>query len=583
MTCRPTFFVHTGEYNTLIEWLSTSLIPNSEARLNKMNISEGMISKYVERPLYTKLSFISTGEVDLDVFGDEKINEYLQKRNQEFLDRCNCDWTRVKDLLLGIYDLADLMSRPILLSMIVDTILEGKIDPKNEIQIAGPTALYEIYTGLQFERDVYKGEARRFLDPNQRRYFAQATAVAMLKKHELVVTYTDILRVIDESEDIAVKASPLPRRANQEQIATDIVVCTFLSKQNEGGFRFVHKSFMEFFVAQFLKEAIEKDTQPAIMQIALPKEILLFLANYTSVEVAFPQKLRAMFSSLRLVSQKAQIILRNVGAAILMSTVELPGCMFRGQMFSELLFSGVRWTDHTFDAVTIDRTEIEDLLVNKCALLSSVISNCEISRTSFARCDIRATIRTTRIMECKFMEASLELNLESVILRGVTISKCSAKIGGDALFHSSRITETRIQAAEGRCILRYQNCRFDHCVLIDESRVIRRGLSIFESDISDCFLLGVSLDARDFAKPEAVAKLKRNRGVIVVFPSLSDESPVSSGFECSLLTDQLVLITAEISFSRADLRDALRAVDVTWASESERTPFERYVHVPDSP
>jgi hypothetical protein len=76
-------------------------------------------------------------------------------------------------------------------------VIEGKIDIKRETSIIGPAGLYETYTEIQLGRDTYRGEPRRFLTPNQRRYFAQAMAIAMLESQSLTVSYQQVLGLID--------------------------------------------------------------------------------------------------------------------------------------------------------------------------------------------------------------------------------------------------------------------------------------------------------------------------------------------------------------------------------------------------
>ncbi len=148
------------------------------------------------------------------------------------------------------YDLKDLMSRPILLSLTVDTIIDGKIDIKKDTTIIGPTGLYETYTTIQLQRDV-ANRLERVLTLKQRKYSAQAAALTMLEKRNLSVSYEEIRNLIQHGLSAFPNLPSLPKNVTPDQIALDVLVCAFLTRQDDDSFRFVHKSFMEFFVANF--------------------------------------------------------------------------------------------------------------------------------------------------------------------------------------------------------------------------------------------------------------------------------------------------------------------------------------------
>lgn len=121
MSCRPSYFVSKSEFTNLMihfEANSRRLVGSGSV---SVKISDKMMHKYTDKPQYMELVRTPGQQIDLDILDDDKINEYLRNRKDEF----DTPWEEVKKFLLSIYDLKDLMSRPILLSMIADTVIEA--------------------------------------------------------------------------------------------------------------------------------------------------------------------------------------------------------------------------------------------------------------------------------------------------------------------------------------------------------------------------------------------------------------------------------------------------------------------------
>jgi hypothetical protein len=130
---------------------------------------------------------MSTGQrlvvINLQPFNTEKIEQYLAQRLAASKAVPGHPAHNVNDTLAFIdrvYDLWDLASRPLLLKLIVDTILEGGIDVTDPTLQFGPSDLYELYTSIKLDLDWGKGPVRRgALTRDQRRQFAETVAVAM--------------------------------------------------------------------------------------------------------------------------------------------------------------------------------------------------------------------------------------------------------------------------------------------------------------------------------------------------------------------------------------------------------------------
>src|SRR5262249_37025911 len=145
MTCRDTYFVTSDEYNTLVKKLSVDAQILSHTSYSLNRIGERLYARYVDERIPRPLTGNATS-VRLDLLDQVRIDAYLESQSVKFAERLGADWRHVKLFLESIYDLSDLMSRPILLAMVVDTLLEGGIRMDDPHQITGPAALYTIYT-----------------------------------------------------------------------------------------------------------------------------------------------------------------------------------------------------------------------------------------------------------------------------------------------------------------------------------------------------------------------------------------------------------------------------------------------------
>ena len=285
MSCRPSYFVSKSEFRSLMEKFENNSKRLLGAQISSVRISDRLMQKYTEKPEYLKLARVNTSHIELQTFDEMQIDTYLKRREGEF----SVPWQKVKKFLLSIYDLSDLMSRPILLSMIADTVIDGNVDVSQETTVNGPAGLYEMYTDIQFHRDTYKGEERRLLSSDQRRYFAHATALAMLENQSLVVSYKQIMEIIRVGIKQA-RGIALPTDASDEEIGTDVLTCAFLTVTTDEKFRFTHKSFMEFFLAQYFRLGLiaafsQSNISSAIRLLnkVLPNEVLAFLSHYSKV------------------------------------------------------------------------------------------------------------------------------------------------------------------------------------------------------------------------------------------------------------------------------------------------------------
>lgn len=192
-------------------------------------------------------------------FDEEQIKEVLRKRVP---NKWEDYWSKIKE----IYDLPNLAHHPVILDMIIMTLpdLEG-------LQSIDHAMLYKTYTDKWIEKAIE--EERTLLDADSKRFFAQEVAWEMFKKGALTVNSLRIRELVERYLE-----TKLSKPEDILFLEHDIRTASFISKRDElGNYEFMHRSFMEFFVAQKLAGAIKKEQTQPLEEQEIYYEIIRFL------------------------------------------------------------------------------------------------------------------------------------------------------------------------------------------------------------------------------------------------------------------------------------------------------------------
>jgi formylglycine-generating enzyme required for sulfatase activity len=233
LTCRTPYFRTSHEARTVFR---------GEARREQLAEGSQLAVSHVERlPGGWDDAYIDLAErpnfeiVHLQPFNDEDIRLVLQRR---FPKQWEGYYTQVQET----YNLPELAERPVLLDMIAQTL--PSLRPKVVINAA---RLYQRYTDLWLERDLVA--ARTFMNPEDKRLFMEELALQMQRTGQLSVHYSRLPAIVQQHFQ-------LERAAEIDYFDHDIRTCAFLERDGEGNYAFVHKSFMEFFVANRLAQGL---------------------------------------------------------------------------------------------------------------------------------------------------------------------------------------------------------------------------------------------------------------------------------------------------------------------------------------
>ena len=198
--------------------------------------------------------------------------EFSESQVEQYLERAlppPADWQAFRRQIRDTYNLDDLARRPFLLDMIVTT-LPGVLAGARgrEVNVAD---LYEAYSARWFDHAAGQlGIVRRYAED--------------LLAH--------LARFIWDSPDgrvhyqvLADKAreflgSHLPPGISLERLDAAVRSATFLNRDAGGYYSFIHRSFLEFFVARTIREGIARNDPATLHLRRLAPEIAHFLQHW---------------------------------------------------------------------------------------------------------------------------------------------------------------------------------------------------------------------------------------------------------------------------------------------------------------
>lgn len=204
--------------------------------------------------------------VDVAPLTDEQIQQLLSKRLSDDEAR------HVFEEIQKTYNLMDLSKSPVLCDMIVKTL--PVLMKKGEV--VSSAQLYDAYTSHWIDTDDW----RSIMTPKGKRMLMEELAITMFFE-----------RVDVEAQSLHYTELPKPRAEYFKQMLRhdpkaydlydhDTRTCTFLNRDADGNYKFIHKSFQEFFVACRLRDQISKGDTELLLKFDAEhrnKEVMFFL------------------------------------------------------------------------------------------------------------------------------------------------------------------------------------------------------------------------------------------------------------------------------------------------------------------
>jgi hypothetical protein len=498
LSTRPTYF---ESFNQMVDSFEDGI--GKMPTLDRVNISRSSLHQIMDR-----LNLGSRRRVGKSAFSNvvevaqlskASIRSYLSKFKDELEVATHLKLKEIVEFLYQTYDLEDLMRRPLLLEMIVQTIIAGKLDITKTGSDIGPSTLYDMYTQMAVLRDMKKEPKNQFLKAHERLAICRQIAREMLESRSSLLQQTGVLQALERAAIPTVTKSKLSASEVLERAQTDIRVCAFLRFDEGGGVRFAHNSFQEFFVAQHIYIGIQND--PANLQhfarMPLTGEILYFLGSFARDQVKFG---RLLISAIRNTSvtwpnintdDELRDLLHRVAVA---SGTLLRSLSVVGGEVRDVELRKVKVDSAYFMGVAFYRILIVNVIALKWTAKKVIWTELEVRDCSFEMCDLDLDCGDVQIVDAKFHSGV-------TLMAGYDwhIFQTSFKVG-EATFRGS-----------GRCIdVQFTDCS-DVCFgselkLQDGSDVSFFGSGVrgesfvrwYESDVrlefENCFFSGLWLD-----------------------------------------------------------------------------------------
>jgi hypothetical protein len=365
LSTRPSYFLDNREYGAALHQAADRT--NALARRHAADADER--AQYLARQLRQKhepnhlsrrtAKYFSS--YDLELFGDREINEFLASYSAAFEGTGLGDWQAVRRQIDQVYDLSDLITRPIILTMIVDTILEGLLFLDEGLEL-GPTHLYEAYTQAKLDIDWDKADARQTgVSRKCRTAFAIQAALYMQEAGALEVPLGECRRLAQ-----AIVTDP-PEGMTSEHVLTDLRTCSFLTTTIDGTLRFVHRSFQEFFVAREIRSLIERDDWHLLLSHGISREVLYFVGAYLAAHDALRRAAVHHLTAELGRTSRNDTAIHNLASALL-HTREAHSLRWVGVRIVGLVVQSLRVTNSHLERCTVDNARVSHLTLQHCVL-----------------------------------------------------------------------------------------------------------------------------------------------------------------------------------------------------------------------
>lgn len=489
ITCRQAYFVSEAEYLETFDRFNTEMAPQNIAR-HRSNRSlrereelqgayERLYAKYVAaRPLPTYLSH--RGEqltVYLDAFSKEQIALYLSRFESQFKKRCELTAAEVLQRLGEIYDLTGLMSTPILLSMIIDTILDKGREFLSQADKLGPAGLYSMYTSLKLDIDWKKGQTRRLLTKEQRRSFAEALALTLYDEDRLEVSYSQATAIIDSSLG-SIRKPTGSGSMLIEHVVNDVLTCTFITRGNDDLLRFIHKSYMEFFVAARMRASLlQERPDPRIREKILPREVLYFLGSFVAQDpevraVVLERVLEIMEADDASQARRRNITQEgayraNIVGAYLCGCPQLNGMKLkRGPVvnidISQSHFHECEFIEMSFAEVRWAKSRLTKVLFKHAGLYQTQLVACQLTQV---RGDL--SFDGSRMEACEIVDSALHLKGPDGGIEGGRLISSSLELSGSMRLAGVTMSNTQVSFLTGTSApIVIEKSSFDTCTFV---------------------------------------------------------------------------------------------------------------------
>lgn len=281
---------------------------------------------------YATKSNYEITRIKLKEFNDEQIEEYVLKNTR---DKEKAD--EYMNIINNTYNLEELSTRPLLLDMIIKT-LPGLKDKKR----VDSALLYKAYTSIWIEREDWRSQ----MTSEGKRCFMWEMALKMFKEGgDFSLHYSKL----DKPQETHLKENF--EILDDDYFKYETTTCSFLNRDQEGNYKFIHKSFMEYFLAEYIFHPIINRKDRVIPPPEVNNETKYFLDLMIISEKSDLQNLDLSFLNLENIDLaaanlcKANLQGANLqGANLNGSNLQWANLLFANMQEANLQGSNLLWT-----------------------------------------------------------------------------------------------------------------------------------------------------------------------------------------------------------------------------------------------
>jgi hypothetical protein len=306
----------------------------------------------------------------LNSFTESDIDEYLVAFFKD-------SWEKYKSIIKTTYDLYSLAEIPILLNMIVETLPELI---KKEKSINRP-AIYETFTNRWLKRDRW----RKALHTEERLYFCEQLALHFYTSQVYSIHWRDLPLHIKKYFGERINTN-----TELDVFDSDVRTSNFLKrKEDSGEYSFIHKSFMEYFVARrFYKNIIEKIVNGLDLLIDCTKSRVIYeflLEMITSDDINIikdnisKHKINdRIYTSPRSLGNCAYFLIMNKYS---MKNAYLQTATFKGFNIENVMFDNGDLGSSKFDECTLRNVSFKNTILGYSSFENAKLINVDFSQS----------------------------------------------------------------------------------------------------------------------------------------------------------------------------------------------------------
>jgi len=357
---------------------------------------------------YATKSNYEITRIKLREFNDEQIEEYIWKNTRD-KKKSN----EYMGIIKSTYNLEELSTRPILLDMIIKT-LPGLKDKKK----INASHLYKAYTDIWIKREDWRSQ----MTEDGKRRFMWELALKMFKEGgDFTVHYSKLN-----------KPQKTHLKENFEMLEDDYyryetTTCCFLNRDQEGNYKFIHKSFMEYFLAEYFFHRIKNRKKRIIQPDQLNKETEYFLKLIISSEKSDLQNLDLSYLNLK---------------SIDLETANLNGADFR---WADLCTADLR--NANLERVNFNKADLTEANLQGARINVTNLREAKLNRVILQGFDLKkADLHGFEFQGANFQEANLrEANLQGANLYGANLNRANLRL---ANLQKANLSKAILQRAD---------------------------------------------------------------------------------------------------------------------------------------